>query len=122
MTKQKLKVLFVVIPLLILIIASTIVVALGTNKTFFKEEYEGVDGKIRFIPKYSYFKSECCMTAAIFYSLRSESALKEEIENYMKDFKYFDDESTYGYMKDDVFIQEYEVVNHGMYRTIHITY
>ncbi len=122
MTKHKLKVLFILIPLLILIVVGAIIVALCTNKTFFSEEYEGVDGKIRFIPKYSYFKSECCMTLATFYSLRSEKDLKNEINEYMKDFEYFDDESTYGYMKEDIFIQNYDVVNHGMYRTIHITY
>ncbi len=122
MNKHKLKILMIVIPLLILIVASAIVIALGINKTFFKTEYEGMDGKIRFIPKYSYFKSECCMTVATFYSLRSEKDLKDEIKEYMSGFNYFDDESTYGYMKEDIFIQEYKVVNHGMYRTIHITY
>lgn len=122
MDKKILKVLILSVILLVLILIGTSIVALGTNETFFKTEYEGVDGKIRFVPKYSYFKNECCMTLATFYSLRSEKELKEEIANYMKDFAYFDDESTYGYMKQDIFIQSYEVVNHGMYRTIHITY
>ena len=31
------------------------------------------------------------MTAASFYSLRSEKELKKEIDNYMKDFEYFED-------------------------------
>ena len=122
MDKKILKVLILSVILLVLILIGTSIVALGTNETFFKTEYESVDGKIRFVPKYSYFKNECCMTVATFYSLRSEKELKEEIANYMKDFEYFDDESTYGYMKQDIFIQSYEVVNHGMYRTIHITY
>ncbi len=122
MNKKILKVVILSGILLVLISISTGVLALISNETFFKTEYKGVDGKIRFVPKYSYFKNECCMTLATFYSLRSEKELKEEVANYMKDFEYFDDESTYGYMKEDVFIQSYEVVNHGIYRTIHITY
>ena len=122
MNNKTLKILILSVILLVLILISTAVGVLVSNKTFFKSEYEGVDGKIRFVPKYSYFKNECCMTLATFYSLRSENELKEEITDYMKDFEYFDDESTYGYMKEDIFIQKYEVVNHGMYRTIHITY
>ena len=51
-----------------------------------------------FIPRYSFFKREAGMTVAIFYSLKSEKTLKKEIENYMKDFEYFDDEATYGYV------------------------
>ena len=54
------------------------------------------------------------MTVATFYSLRSEKELKEEIANYMKDFAYFDDESTYGYMKEDIyeFIEDDECDGH----------
>ena len=62
------------------------------------------------------------MTAASFYSLRNEKELKKEIDNYMKDFEYFEDGTTYGYKKDDLFIQNYEVVNLGLYRKIIITY
>jgi len=54
--------------------------------------------------------------------LRSEESLKKEIDNYMKDFKYFEDESTYGYKKEKLFIQNYEVINNGLYRKIIITY
>ena len=95
---------------------------LKNNKTFFKSEYIGVEGQKIFIPKYSYFKEECCMTAASFYSLRSEKELKKEIDNYMKDFEYFEDDTTYGYQKDGLFIQKYEVVDEGLFRKIIITY
>lgn len=37
----------------------------------------------------------------------------------MIDFEYFQDESTYGYKKGDLFIQSYEV---AIYRKIYITY
>lgn len=87
-----------------LIIFFVIILLLG-NKTFFKETYIGTQEQEIFIPKFSYFKEECCMTAASFYSLRSEESLKKEIEEYMKDFIYFEDESTYGYKKGDLFIQ-----------------
>ena len=97
-------------------------VVLKNNKTFFKSEYVGVEGQKIFIPKNSYFKEECCMTAAVFYSLRSKKELKKEIDNYMKDFEYFEDESTYGYRKEELFIQRYEVINIGLYRKIVITY
>ncbi len=93
-----------------------------TNKTFFKNTYVGIQKQEIFIPKYSFFKDECCMTVANFYSLKSEKKLKKEIDNYLQGFKYFEDDTTYGYRKDDLFIQNYEVVNHGFYRTIHITY
>jgi uncharacterized membrane protein YqiK len=108
--------------LIIIFLIICILFKLITNKTFFKTKYIGVDSQEIFIPKYSYFKEECCMTAASFYSLRSEKELKKEIDNYMKDFEYFDDETTYGYRKDGLFIQKYEVVNKGLYRKIIITY
>lgn len=56
----------------------------------------------------------------LFFKIRKK--LKKEIDDYMKNFQYFTDDSTYGYKKDNLFIQKYEVVNHGLYRTIHITY
>lgn len=40
----------------------------------------------------------------------------------MRDFEYFDDDTTYGYRKGDLFIQEYKVLNNGLYRKIVITY
>lgn len=92
------------------------------NKTFFKTTYVSVDNQEFFIPKYSYFESECCMTAATFYSFKSEKKLKEEISNYMKNFTYFEDEHTYGYKKGNLFIQEYSVSNEGLYRKIVIVY
>ena len=105
--------------LLVLIIAS---IKLITNKTFFKTKYIGINEQEIFIPKYSYFKDECCMTAASFISLRSKKELNKEIKNYLKDFEYFEDESTYGYQKGDLFIQSYKVVDKGLYRKIIITY
>lgn len=107
---------------IIIIIIVAFFMLLMSNKTFFKSEYIGVQGQKIFLPKYSYFKEECCMTAAIFYSLKSEKRLKKEIDNYMKDFEYFEDENTYGYKKDELFIQNYEIVNNGLYREIIITY
>lgn len=105
--------------LLVLIIAS---IKLVTNKTFFKTKYIGINDQEIFIPKYSYFKDECCMTAASFISFRSKKELNKEIKNYLKDFEYFEDESTYGYKKGDLFIQSYKVVDKGPYRKIIITY
>lgn len=107
------------------IIAIIIVIGLillYNNKTFFKDKYIGVDGQEIFIPRYSYFDKECCMTAATFYSIRSEKQLKKEINNYLKDFKYFEDDTTYGYKKGQLFIQDYKVVNKKIYRQIIITY
>lgn len=99
-----------------------ILVVLANNKTFFKTIYVSINDQEIFIPRYSFFKREAGMTVASFYSLKSEKALRKEIENYMKDFEYFDDESTYGYKKGDLFIQSYEVSNEGLYRKIYITY
>lgn len=95
---------------------------LFTNKTFFKTTYIGVSDQEMFIPKYSFFKREAGMTVASFYSLKSERALRSEIDNYMQNFEYFEDESTYGYKKGDLFIQNYNVADEGLYRKIYITY
>ena len=103
-------------------VAACILVILLSNKTFFKTTYIGIGDQEIFIPRYSFFKREAGMTVASFYSLKSERALKKEIENYMKDFEYFEDESTYGYKKGELFIQSYEVANEGLYRKIYITY
>ena len=119
--KKKKTIILLIIAIIVVIVFIGLIV-LKSNKTFFKNEYIGVDGQKIFISKYSYFKEECCMTAAIFYSLKNEKKLKKEIENYMKDFEYFEDETTYGYKKDGLFIQKYEVVNKGLYREIIITY
>lgn len=97
-------------------------IILLTNKTFFKNTYIGVQNQKIFIPRYSFFKDECCMTAATFYSLKSEKKLQKEIDDYMKDFEYFSNESTYGYRKGDLFIQTYEVENNLFYRKIIIVY
>ena len=97
-------------------------VVLITNKTFFKTTYIGIQEQEIFIPRYSFFKREAGMTVASFYSLKSEKVLRREIDGYMKDFEYFEDESTYGYKKGDLFIQSYNVANEGLYRKIYITY
>ena len=119
---MKKEIIIISIVLISIIVSGISIIFLNSNKTFFKNEYIGVEGQKIFIPKYSYFKEECCMTAAVFYSLRSEKILKLEINHYLKEFKYFEDETTYGYRKEDLFIQKYEVENHGLYRKIIITY
>ena len=101
---KKGKIILISILSIVIIIISLIFVILFTNKTFFKTTYIGVQ------------KQE------IFYSLRSEKSLKEEISNYMSDFEYFEDDSTYGYKKDDLFIQSYNVIDNGLYRKIVIIY
>ena len=107
---------------LLLFIVVFVSVKLCINKTFLKTKYIGVNGQEIFIPRFSYFKDECCMTAAVFHSLKSKKTLKREIKNYMKNFEYFEDETTYGYQKGDLFIQSYEVIDKGLYRKIIITY
>ena len=118
---MKKKIIISLLSILVIILIIT-AIFLSTNKTFFKNTYIGVNNQKIFIPKYSYFKDECCMTAATFYSLKSEKQLNKEINNYLKDFKYFEDETTYGYKKGKLFIQEYKVINKILYRKIIITY
>jgi len=115
------RIIILLVAVSVLIFTSTFILLLS-NKTFFKNVYVGVQNQEIFIPKYSYFKEECCMTVAIFYSFKSEKDLIKEIEDYMSDFEYFDDDTTYGYKKGDLFIQEYKVSNNGLYRKIVITY
>lgn len=105
-----------------MIIGICIFIILLNNKTFFKTTYAGIRNQEIFIPGYSFFKREAGMTVASFYSLKSEKTLKKEIDNYMKDFEYFEDESTYGYRKGNLFIQSYQVADEGLYRKIYITY
>lgn len=111
-----------VIIFLVLLVLVIQIAALAINKTFFKTTYIGVNDEEIFIPRFSYFKSECCMTAATFYSLKTKGRLKREIKNYLKDFEYFESDETYGYQKGDLFIQSYEVVDKLFYRKIIITY
>lgn len=66
------------------------------NKTFYHTKYETTNNEETFIPRFSYFDSECCMTAATFYSLKSKYLLDQEINNYLSDFTYFSNDSTYG--------------------------
>ena len=118
---MKKKIVITVVTILTILLIS-IFILLKSNKTFYKTTYTGVQNQEIFIPKYSYFKEECCMTAAVFYSLKSEKNLKNEIDNYMKDFKYFEDETTYVYKKDGLFLQTYDVEEHVLYRKIIIVY
>ena len=111
-----------VVILIAIILVLCMFLILLTNKTFFKTTYVGVQDQEIFIPKYSFFKREAGMTVASFYSLKSERTLKSEIDDYMQDFEYFEDESTYGYKKGDLFIQSYNVANEGLYRKIYIIY
>ena len=105
-----------------IILVLCVFVILLTNKTFFKTTYVGIHDQEIFIPRYSFFKREAGMTVASFYSLKSERTLRSEIDDYMQDFEYFEDESTYGYKKGDLFIQSYNIANEGLYRKIYITY
>ena len=108
--------------LIIIITLVAITINLRNNKTFFYDVYESKWGDKIFIRKYSYFKEECCMTSAIFYSLKSKKSLDKEIDEYLSNFEYFDNEYTYGYKKDDLFIQTYKVEDCGLYRKIIIVY
>ena len=118
MKNKKIIILAIVLTVLMAIVLGNLI----TNKTFFKDKYIGIQGQEIYIPKYSFFKQECCMTVAEFHSLRSEKYLKKQIDKYMSEFEYFDDEHTYGYKKGDLFVQDYKVVNKGLYRVIYITY
>ena len=111
----------VLIVICIMLVVCVFVILL-TNKTFFKTTYIGIHDQEIFIPRYSFFKREAGMTVASFYSLKAERVLRSEIDDYMKDFEYFEDQSTYGYKKGDLFIQSYTVANEGLYRKIYITY
>ena len=117
--------------LIFLFIFIICIYTLSTNKTFFKDTYIGVQNQEIFIPRYSFFENESGMTVASFKSLKSKKELEKEIENYMKEFEYFNDfedelthahKLTYGYKKGDLFIQSYKVIDEVLYRRIYITY
>ena len=112
----------IILSLVLLLILIICFYVLLTNKTFFKNTYIGIGNQEIFIPKYSFFVKESGMNVASFKSLKSESSLKEEIKNYMKDFEYFENELTYGYRKGKLVIKDYKVINEGTYRRIYITY
>lgn len=107
---------------------------LADNKTFFKTTYVGYDHKERFIPKYSYLEQESGNYCASFKSLRSKKDLENEINEYLKDFEYFDNSDnnndspsneyglTHGYRKGDLFIQSYSVKDEGLFRRIYLYY
>lgn len=106
----------------VLLVVLASVFPLFCNKTFFHTTYRGIGGEEFFVPRFSYFHEECCMTMATFFSLRSKESLEKEINDYLEGFTKFRDESTYGYRKDDLFLQSYEVIDHVLYRSIHLTY
>lgn len=115
------KIIKVIISIISILIIGLLIVLIS-NKTFFKTTYIGKQKQKIFIPKYSYFKEECCMTVASFYSLKSKEQLQKEINEYMKYFEYFEDNSTYGYKKNNLFIQSYKVIEDGIFRKIIIVY
>ena len=115
-------IMIILIILSIGILVFGVIITLVSNKTFFKNTYIGVQNQEIFIPKYSFFKRESGMTVASFYSLKTKKSLQKEIDDYMKEFEYFKDESTYGYKKGNLFIQSYEVSDDRLYRRIYITY
>ena len=118
--KKKLLIIGIII-LVILSLFIFIMFKLKNNSTFYSDVYHGRGHDI-FIPKYSYLESECCFTAATFYSLKSKKKLESEINNYLKDFDYYEDESYHGYRKDNLYIQSYVVENGLIFRKIVITY
>ena len=121
---MKKKILFIIGLVLILIgsLMSFITYKLKNNATYYSEVYHGRGNHDIFIPLHSYLESECCFTAATFYNLKSKKKLESEINNYLKDFEHFEDETTYGYRKGNLFIQSYIVEDKGLYRKIVITY
>ena len=108
--------------IIIVCFVSYVTILVINNKTFLTNTYTGSGNYDIFIPKYSYFKDECCMYSANFYSLKSKEKLDNEINNYLDQFEYFEDESSYGYIKDGLIIQSYDVVDHGLYRSFSIVY
>lgn len=131
MKKKVLSVLVILLLVVVVLIFFTYR-KLASNKTFFKTTYIGYDYKERFIPKYSYFENESGYTCASFKSLRSKKELEKEIDEYLKDFEYFNDFEedtstkeyglTYGYRKGDLFIQSYDVIDEGLFRRIYLVY
>ena len=131
MKKELVYVIIFIIIIVIIILGINLYARLYTNKTFFKNTYIGVQNQEIFIPRYSFFENESGMTVASFKSLKSKKTLEKEIENYMKDFEYFNnfeeeltnvDRLTYGYKKGDLFIQSYKVVDDILFRRIYIIY
>ena len=112
----------ILVVLILFIIGGFTYMLLNSNKTYLKTEYIGVHGEKIYIPKHSYYVSECCMTAATFYSLRGKKDLEKDINRYLSGFEYFENETTYGYQKGELFIQSYTVEDKGFYRKIVIVY
>ena len=129
--KKEVKIIIIIFVSILVVGIITSSIKLCTNKTFFKTTYIGVNNQEIFIPRFSYFINESGMTVATFKSLKSKKQLEEEIENYMKDFEYFNDfedgktnqdRVTFGYRKGNLFIQSYTVVDEIAFRRIFITY
>lgn len=128
---KKVAIWIVVLLVLIIVICGVLgYKKLADNKTFFKTTYVGYDHKERFIPKYSYLEQESGNYCASFKSLRSKKDLENEINEYLKDFEYFDNNDnpsneyglTHGYRKGDLFIQSYSVKDEGLFRRIYLYY
>ena len=115
--KKKLIIIISLILIIIVSIFGIIKYKLKTNATYYSEIYHGRGHDI-YIPLHSYLKEECCMTAAVFYSMRSKEDLESEIDKYLSDFNKLE----YGYRKDNLYIQSYIVEDKGLYRQIVITY
>lgn len=112
--------LLIIIITIILCLTLILAYLLYTNKTFFKTTYISANKQEIFVPQYSYFKEDCCMYVATFYSLRNKNDLQNEINDYLKDFTYLNNEN--GYIKDNLLIIKYIVEDKGMYRIISIQY
>ncbi|MFA5407939.1 MAG: hypothetical protein WC343_04115 [Bacilli bacterium] len=93
-----------------------------SNRAYFKTTYIGNNNQKIYIPRFSYFEGECCMTSATFYSFVPKPILENHIDNYLSDFEYKTTDETYGYYKGTLFIQSYEVEEHYLYRKIIIVY
>ncbi len=119
---KKKKIIIILIVSSVIALISWILILLSTNETFFNTSYIGMNNQEIFIPKYSYFKEECCMFTDIFYSLRSKGDLQKEIDNYLSAFEQMEYNHTYGYKKGDLFIYSYKVYDKGLYREIMISY
>lgn len=116
----------IAIGLILIAIVLICIFILSTNKTFFKDTYIGIQNQEIFIPKYSFFRQESGNIEAVFVSFKSEKILKEEINQYMKEFECIEEDvagyKIKKYKKNDLTIRSYEVVNEGLYRKIYILY
>lgn len=89
-----------------------------TNRCFFFTTYKGGDKNI-FIPRFCFLYKEGGLTVASFCSLRSKDSLQKEIDNYLSTFS---KRESGVYVKDDLYIETYNVIEMGTYRRIVLTY